>query len=179
VRLALSAQTVEAYPLLRVTIENAWYALHLARDPAPPARAEIWLRRGESDAAKKACKDEFTVGNVRVTHRAHDAATEAALHQAYEWTIDMGGHPNERGVLTTTIRTDTGFGGVFLTNNPVPIAVSLKVATEVGLGALKVSEAVYPERFKIMGVDGEIAKLVDTTNAVFKAYASASKQQKS
>src|SRR5882724_11866204 len=59
VRLALSAQTVEAYPLLRVTIENAWYALHLARDPAPPARVEIWLRRGESDAAKKACKDKF------------------------------------------------------------------------------------------------------------------------
>ena len=70
VRLGLSTQTAEAYPVVRAIIENAWYALHIAKDPAPPARAEIWLRRGESEQAKKACKDEFTIANVRATHRA-------------------------------------------------------------------------------------------------------------
>lgn len=77
VRTALSAQTVEAYPLLRaVIIEDAWHALHLAKNPAPPARADVWLRRGESDNPKRLCKAEFTVAKARATHRALDAATE-------------------------------------------------------------------------------------------------------
>jgi len=170
VRLGLSAQTVEAYPLLRATIENAWYALHLAKDPAPPARAEVWLRRGEDDEAKKRCKAEFSVANVRTTHRSLDTATEKVVHQLYEWTIDLGGHPNERGVMTTTIRTDTGFGAVFLSNNPVPIAGALKVAAEVAVSTLKTPGLVYPERFAIMGVDRDIAELVDGINTVFKTY---------
>lgn len=176
VRLALSAQTVEAYPLLRTVIENAWYALHLGKDPAPPARAEVWLRRGESEDAKKRCKAEFTVANVSATHRALDAATEAVVHKLYEWTIDLGGHPNERGVMTTTIRTDTGFGAVFLTNNPVPIAAALKATTEVAVGALKTFQLVYPERFAIMGVDAEVAELVNALNTVFKPYSQSSRR---
>jgi hypothetical protein len=34
VRLGMSGQTVEAYPLVRMVVENAWYALHIARTPA-------------------------------------------------------------------------------------------------------------------------------------------------
>src|SRR5207249_9852113 len=75
-RLALSTQTVEAYPLLRAVIENAWYALHLANDPAPPERAMTWLRRAENEEAKERCAREFSVRNVRRTHGAVDAATE-------------------------------------------------------------------------------------------------------
>ena len=171
VRLGLSTQTAEAYPVVRAIIENAWYALHIAKDPAPPARAEIWLRRGESEQAKKACKDEFTIANVRATHRALDATTEKALHTLYERTIDYGGHPNEQGVFATTIRTDDGFGAVFLTNNPVTIAVALKNAIEVALGALRVFRLVFPERYAITGLDEEIARLVDEVNAVFGARA--------
>src|SRR5215831_2534858 len=63
------------------TIENAWYALHLAKDPASPARAKVWLRRGEDDEAKKRCRAEFSVANVSATHRSLDTATEKVLHQ--------------------------------------------------------------------------------------------------
>jgi hypothetical protein len=41
VRLVMSAQVVETYPLVRVIVENARYALHLAKDSTPPAREAV------------------------------------------------------------------------------------------------------------------------------------------
>ena len=108
VRLGMSGQVVETYPLVRVIVENAWYALHLAKDPAAPSRAEVWLRRSEDDGAEKRCATEFSIRNVRTTHAALDIANEAALYEVYKRTIAFGGHPNERGVLSATARTDTG-----------------------------------------------------------------------
>jgi hypothetical protein len=32
VRLGMSGQVVETYPLVRMVVENSWYALHLAKD---------------------------------------------------------------------------------------------------------------------------------------------------
>jgi hypothetical protein len=164
-RLGMSGQVVEAYPVLRVgVIEASWYALHLAKDPNPPTRVEIWLRRNEDGAVKARCKTEFNVTNVRATHAALDPATAAVLQSLYERTIELGAHPNERGILAAMTRTDTGqdhmFGVVFLTNNPVLIAVALKTAVEAAVGALKTFRLIFPERFAIMGMDDEIEKLV-------------------
>jgi len=109
------------------------------------------LAATEDDEAKKRCKAEFSVANVSATHRSLDTKTEKVVHQLYEWTIDLGGHPNERGVMTTTIRTDTGFGAVFLTNNPVPIAGALKVAAEVAVRMLKNGRAGPPRTLRDHG----------------------------
>jgi len=114
---------------------------------------------------------QFSITNVRATHAALDPVTEAAAHKVYKSTIQFGGHPNERSVLAATIRTSEGFGAVFLTNNPVLIAAALKGAIEAGVVALKTFELVFPARFAIMGVDREIAALVDSLNTVFKKYA--------
>ena len=40
----------------RSAIEQAWYALHIGMDPAPFTRAEIWLRRNETEQTRTACK---------------------------------------------------------------------------------------------------------------------------
>jgi hypothetical protein len=45
---------------------------------------------------------------VRATHAGLDAEAEKALHTLYEWTIQLGGHPNERGVLAAMTRTAAG-----------------------------------------------------------------------
>lgn len=107
VRLGMSGQVVETYPLVRMVVETLWYALHLAKDSAPPARAEVWLR-SDDDAAERRCATEFSIRNVRETHAALDPANEHAPHELYRRMIAFGGHPNERGVLSATTRTDTG-----------------------------------------------------------------------
>jgi len=83
-RLALSTQTVEAYPLLRAVIENAWYALHLAHDPAPPARAMTWLRRAESEDAK--ARREGVLGQ-ECAPDASVLAGSSVDHPAVAWRI--------------------------------------------------------------------------------------------
>jgi hypothetical protein len=172
IRMGLSTETVEAAPLTRVVIENAWYAVHIAKDPNPTTRAEIWLRRDDSVTAERQCATEFSIANVRKTHASLDAVTEDAAHKAYKGTITFGGHPNERGVFSLAVKTPTGYGAVLLTDKPLIIAAALRSIIEAGVTALKMFGFIYPERFKIMGVDGDIDALIGRLNAVdFKKYA--------
>lgn len=171
VRLGMSGQVVETYPLVRAVVENAWYALHLAKDPAPPARAEVWLRRSDDAAAESRCATEFSIRNVRATHAALDLRNEGALHEVYKRTIAFGGHPNERGVLSATARTEMGeiytYEVAKLTGKPLLIEAALKAAIEAAIGGLRTFRLVFPERFAIMGLDRNIETLVDEHNTVF------------
>lgn len=172
-RAAMSGQAFEAQAVLRVAIEHAWYALHITRDPAPPARAHLWWDRGDSPGATQACKDEFTVGNVRRTHEALDAPTSAAMHRLYEDTINLGGHPNQAGVLlglgigdrdedTVTIRVG------FLHPHPVMIISALKSAIDVAIGLAKIVGLIYPDRFRIANLDEEVNRLIRHSAEVFQ-----------
>jgi hypothetical protein len=175
VRLGMSGQAVEAQPLIRVVIENAWYALHIAKDPAPPARTEIWLRRGENAAAEGRCASEFSIANVRKTHETLDAPNAATCHVLYKQAIGYGGHPNERGVLSAMKRMETAdvitFEAAILSGDRLLIVAALKEAVEAAIGALKVFRLIFWQRFAIMGVDRDIDKLVNQLNGVFAAYA--------
>jgi hypothetical protein len=99
IRLGMSGQLSESYVLLREAIEQAWYALHIARDPRPPDRTTVWLCRNDDQASKAKCKTEFTVRNVRSTHESVDPETAKQLHDLYETMIDFGAHPNQMGLL--------------------------------------------------------------------------------
>ena len=174
-RAAMSGQGVEAQPLIRLAIEYVWYALHIAKDPAAPARAEIWWSRGRDEAAKKACKDEFTVGNVRRTHEALDAETTAAMQTLYEGTIDFGGHPNQAGVagsLEIEKSTSTAKVGILDPGTPAQLG-ALKGAVDAAVGIAKTCRLIYPERFEIAEVDEQIDRLTRHSAEVFPKYAEA------
>jgi hypothetical protein len=176
VSLALRGQTVEAYPLVRAVIENAWYALHIAKDPArPAARAIIWLCRDDDEDAEKRCRNEFTVANVRATHEALDANNAARCRALYDESIEQGAHPNERGALTALRRSEDGqtinFQAVLLTDDWKVIALVLKNATESALSALKVFRLIFWERFALTGLGDDIDKLIGQLNSLFAEYA--------
>jgi hypothetical protein len=171
-RLAMSGQAFEAHAVLRVAIEHAWYALHITQDPAPPARAQVWWNRGDSPQATQACKDEFTVGNVRRTHEGLDRATAAGMQKVYDNTIDLGGHPNQGGVALT-LRLDerdeetVTIGVGFLHPVPVLIVSTTKAAVDVATGLAKVVSLIYPERFRIASLDEEVNRLIRQAAEVF------------
>ena len=154
-----------------MVVENSWYALHLAKDLAPPARAELWLRRSNDDAAESRCATEFSISNVRKTHAALDPANEPAMHEVYRRTIAFGGHPNERGVLSATTRMETDetytYAVAQLTDRPLLITSALKATIEAAVGALRTFRLVFPERSEIMGLDRDVEKLVYEHNVVF------------
>jgi hypothetical protein len=174
-RLGMSGHQSEAHAVLRAGLEDAWYGLHIAKDPAPFARAELWLRRNESEHALGACKREFTVKNVRATHEVLDPDAAADLKSLYEDFIDYGAHPNQLGVLGSVIRIareekTANYKAGILHMDPIPVLFTLRLCVATALGALKVVQLVYPERFALIGLDREIGRLVEQLNTVFKVY---------
>jgi hypothetical protein len=161
-----------------VAIESAWYALHVAEDPSPPARARTWWDRDVSPQATQACQDEFTVGNVRRTHEALDARTAAAMKILYDDTVTLGGHPNERAVASS-LRIDRSrpdavtLGLRFLHPDERSMKAALKATIDVAVGVAKTVGLIYPDRFRIMSVGEEIDQLVRHSGAVFGKHARA------
>lgn len=174
VRLAMSGQASESFPVLRAAIEQAWYALHIAKDSKAPERAKIWLSRNDDNSSKAKCKSEFTVAKVRATHEGLDAATAKELQNTYENLIDFGAHPNPMGVLASMSKSQTDkqidYKVGILASDKTTVAFALRMAVAVAVGALKAFELIYPERFSLAGIDLEVDKMVAGLNAVFKPY---------
>jgi len=174
IRLAMSGQMSEAFPLLRSVIETTWYALHIAKDPKVTERSEIWLRRNDSEASKARCKSEFTVAKVKRTHEVLDAPTAKELHGIYENLIDFGAHPNQFGVMASMKKFESekeiDFGVGILYPESLPVLFALRMAVGVAIGALKSFQLVFPERYTIVGIDLEVEKLISDTNTLFRSY---------
>ena len=170
IRLAMSGQVSESFPILRSVVEYAWYALHIAKDPGTK-RSKIWLCRDDDAEAKTRCRNEFTVRKVRQTHEEQEAAGARELHKVYETLIDCGAHPNQLSVMMGLVKTEetdnqgTYDVGIFQWK---PVPFGLRMAVETAIGALKTFQLVFPERFTIAGLDLEIEKLILQTNALFK-----------
>ena len=163
IRLVMSGQVPESFPVLRFVVESAWRALHIAKDPGGTKRYEIWQLRNENDEAKTRCRNEFTVRRVRQTHEGSKKRPGAReLHKVYETLIECGAHPNQLSVMM-------GLGKTEETDNQVtydvgifqwkPVPFGLRMAVETAIGALKTFQLVFPERFTIAGLDLEIKKL--------------------
>src|SRR5208282_4494375 len=56
--LMLGGQPAEAYPCLRLSLENALYRYYIF---ANPISLQIWMRRPESDGAKNEVRKEFQI----------------------------------------------------------------------------------------------------------------------
>ncbi|HFX0590207.1 hypothetical protein [Brucella intermedia] len=95
-RMALSGHCAAVFPLLRTALESAAYASLMTHKPD---LQEIWTRRHQGEADKKACRKAFTFEKAigLLKHRAPDIHALAAL--IYEGAIDYGAHPNIKGVF--------------------------------------------------------------------------------
>ena len=174
-RLVMSGQVSEAFPVLRSAVECTWYSLHIGKDPTGTKRAEIWLRRNEDAGSKSRCKSEFTISNLRRTHDALDPNTAKDLHAIYEDLIDFGAHPNQFGVMIAMRKSESekqnDFSVGILHAESLPIVLALRMAVAVAIGALKTFQLVFPERFTLAGIDLEIHKIVGEAEILFKSYA--------
>jgi hypothetical protein len=182
-RLAMSGQAIEAMAVLRVAIEQGWYALHIASDPAPPTRARIWWNRDDSPQATQACKNEFTVAKVRGTHEALDPVTAAIVQRLYNDTITYGAHPNSSGIAlglsveqldaeTATIRV-----GIL---NPIPMTMvsTIKAAVDVAMGLTMTVSLIYRDAFKRAGLGRDFNALRGHAADVFRARAEMLRREK-
>lgn len=155
--LAMSGQTAEVYASLRLCLENGLYGLYLSRNPAS---RETWLRRHDSEQAKRRVRDEFTIRNLFETLRGCDGSEARVAEELYEYCIDYGAHPNERA-LTQSLKTETGpdvvnFQIVYLSGDSLVLRVCLKAAAQVGASVLGIFRIVFRERFDLTGLSDQL-----------------------
>ena len=157
--MAMAGQVAEAYAALRLCLENGLYGLYLSRNAASRA---TWLRRHESQQAKRRVRDEFTIRALLKVLTACDGKESAIAERLYERCIDYGGHPNERALtqsLKKKVDPDTvSFQIIYLTGDPLTLRFCLKTTAQVGASVLGIFRLVFRERFDLSGLSEELTK---------------------
>ncbi len=160
IRLAVARQCPEAYVVLRSCLEYCLYGLYLWKNPD---KAAIWLKRHESEMHKKKIKDEFTIGTMRSLLEALDKKTGAIVGELYERTIDFGGHPNEKAILSNLERIEEGdairFDTVYLGGDSPAFRLCLKTCAQVGIAGLLVFYNIFRIRFDLLDLPDQIDRL--------------------
>jgi hypothetical protein len=167
--LGSSGQIPETYALLRSTLEWALYAAYVHENEE---RAQVWLRRHdgenpdgsptpESEVARRRVKSEFTVARLMESLQQRSVSVHARAKDLYEHAIDSGAHPNERA-LTSSMRPEeegTFQLDYFTPENSLPLQLALKTICRVGVCCLEVFELLWPERFRLLGLDETLPEL--------------------
>lgn len=159
-RLTWSGQLPESYALLRSALENALYGLYLSKNPSSQ---KTWLHREDSAHSKKKVKDEFKIGSL-LKLATQVAPGEGKVARAlYDRTIDLGAHPNELALMQTLKLarqpTHVQFSVSYLQGIGQPLQCALKTAAQVGVCTLSLFERILPERFAILGINQDLARL--------------------
>jgi len=163
--LAMSGQVYDAFPLIRSCLESALYAHYVSKDDL---RVERWLRRHDSEDARKKVRDEFKIF-LLVKEVAADAPKIAQRFQShYDRSIDFGAHPNEKGFsLSTSLEEgndETNIQTVYLQDDPKRISFTLDALVGAGTTSLLLGQLIYRDRCKLLGLDERIRNLATMTS---------------
>ena len=157
--LLLGGQVAEAYPCLRLSLENAVYGFYFFKNPKS---LQIWLRRHESVDAKKKARKEFQISggpsSLLETLKASNKNLGEAFKILYEHTIDFGAHPNQYGLKQRTRATKIDENNInlemnYLVRGDSPASqIAFDCAAKAGMVVLSVFRLVYIDRFNNLGI---------------------------
>ena len=158
--LAAAGQAAEAYAIHRSMLEYAGYALHINRNPG---LGNVWLDRHEDKARMEASRNAFSHNKVQKTISAVNQHAGERFEELYQWTIDSGGHPNERSVTSNLKMTDQDGGrimlAVFQHGDGPELDLALKRTAQCGICSLEILQGVFNALFEILGVNAAILEL--------------------
>jgi hypothetical protein len=164
VRLATSGQIPEAYSLLRGCLEYSLYGFYLYRHPTV---VETWLGRNKGNDEKKKAQNELRPAKMLGELEKADASVGKIARLLYEFTIDVGAHPNPKAITYALEHSQTeermSFVLLQLDVNHSSMILGLKTIAQVGLCTLKTFRLVFPERFDLLGITENIQSLSRTT----------------
>ena len=157
---AVAGQTAGVFPLVRVCLEYAGYALHMSENEGLD---ELWLRRHDDVDSKKAMKNEFTPANVRATIKTKNQHIEDVFKNLYDRTIDFGAHPNERSITANLTIIDQEkskkFESVYAHGDGPQFDHALKTCAQTGIASLEIFQDIFPGRFELLGIRHKILSL--------------------
>lgn len=167
-RLALSTQFVDAYPLLRSTLEYGVYALYF-RDHKD--KFLLWSQRHHGPKERKAAR-KLHISKMLEYLEGKDAELGKKVKWLYDSTIDLGAHPNPAAVGSAYKSHELDDGGYheirFLGGEGFGWRLSLQQAALVGVSAIQIASTVFPERASILGIPQKIDAIHDQMRGMFQ-----------
>ena len=111
----------------------------------------------------KAQKKEFLLTNVLAGVRAANLHACERFETLYQFTIDFGGHPNERAV-TGSMKMVNEPGkrtmlSVFAHGDGSELDLALKRMAQCGLVSLELLQVVFNSRFELLGINAAMLAL--------------------
>jgi hypothetical protein len=142
-------------------LEYAGYALHINRNPE---LGKVWLDRHEDETKMVASRNAFSHNKVQKTISAVNQHAGERFEELYQWTIDSGGHPNERGVTANLKMTHEADGkrimlAVFQHGDGPELDLALKRTAQCGVCSLEILQGAFNALFEILGVNAAILEL--------------------
>jgi hypothetical protein len=148
---ALAGQLGDMFPMVRACLEAAAYAVHLHDSPALTTE---WLRRHDAQGMKAFKQNKFSQTAVRASIERRDPEVAVLYGELYQQAIDLGAHPNERGLSVNAKLAPTPEGKqfllIYLHENGPQLRFALHSALEAGAAAIAMLRLVFPH---ILGPD--------------------------
>jgi len=158
--LAAAGQAAETSAMHRSMLEYAAYALHINRNPT---LGKVWLDRHQDDASLEASRSAFSHNKVKMTVFAVNQHAGKRFEELYQWTIDSGGHPNERSATGNLQMVDEGdrriMQAIFQHADGPQLDLVLKRTAQCGICSLEILQGVFNSLFELLGVNAAILEL--------------------
>src|SRR5215472_11081810 len=158
--LAMSGQAAECYVQCRSVLEYAAYAVHINRNSS---LGKAWLDRHQDEDGMKASKKAFQHVAVLESVTAANRHAAERFETMYQWTIDFGGHPNERAVTANTKMTKEPERREMLAilqhGDGPQLNMALKTTARCGMIALELIETIYSAKFELLGIKAAMLDL--------------------
>lgn len=143
---ALAGQLGDMFPMVRACLEAAAYAVHLHDNPD---LTEAWLRRHDPDGMKAFKEGKFSQAAVRGSIAQREPELAELYGELYQQAIDLGAHPNERG-LSANAKSEPNAEGkrfllVYLHENSPALRFGLHAALEAGAAAIAMLRLIFPD----------------------------------
>jgi len=181
VRLAISGQSVEAYPILRLCLEFSLYAYFIFVDKNSvevdhdsekikvPERFMIWLDRRKDAESKRLFLKTFTMGNLKGAISEVDKKLGDIVGNLYDNLIDFGAHPN----FETILGHQENEGGLqisyFLPPTEDIHKKCIQDLASTGICALLIFRWMYKEFFDIVNLTQQLDLLKSAMPKTFKS----------
>jgi hypothetical protein len=161
---AMAGQAAEAPCLLRLCLECAGYAAIIGEDQKI---AEAFLRRTDSDAARREAQAAFNAGRIKAAVDKLDENLKIVFSTLYESLIDFGAHPNEL-MMTASSRmerrdTETILNTIYAHGDGLTLNWTLKRTVQVGLWSAKIFVHLFPSR----GAEIDADRIIGDISSVY------------
>lgn len=166
-QLAMAGQIPESYMVMRGCLEFALYGVYFWRHPDD---FETWCNRHDSPGARKKVRKKFTYGNLVKAVPGLNPSDRAMVDDLYNLAIDLGAHPNQRGLFYSLKKIEEPdvdrWDTLYLTAESRHIQSALRHVAQFGVCSFGLMSHVFGQRFALVDLDRDFKAIKQTSSLI-------------